>query len=472
MGSMTPDKHPKSSQAGSPTTSYASDEPATLLDEEEESRGEVPGVSSQAEAVPSSPVEACNSPQGVKEAARPAVHKAAAKAITDVPPAIDCASQPVTPATTESAPPELTDTAAAEATAGVPPAVADACQDSKEQEAGHAAEGHAAGALQGKGGEARSSATISEAEPRASAEGKAAPNSSSALSEANVEPSIHAAEGFTDNRAAADSPEADVRPKAVPTTPVAKITAKATPNGPAAEFSAAETIAAKHAAGSAFTMPKRSAGSSSAQAKPERQVPKSKVGAQTASSAAAAATSPPIAPAQSDIKSAPGPTAAAGFANVAAAASEVSNPAAADAAPGSLVFSSKADGNVVALRHAGNRLDPVHAPGSAVSRTDHTDATATKSAAALLALDPAAAKPAVSKPTATEASSSAASGWHAAAAAPHPAQTGTEPKPVNGSSAGSSEGEYEVVAGAEYLEQLKDPQKRRLSGGATCVVNL
>ena len=155
---------------------------------------------------------------------------------------------------------------------------------------------------------------------------------------------------------------------------------------------------------------------------------------------------------------------------------------------------------MVALRHAGIRLDPMHAPGSAVSRTYQADATATKSAAALLAgdpaaaklaaallavdpaaakpaaalpaVEPAAAKPAVSKPTAPEASSSAASGGHAAAAAPRPAQSGTEPKPFSGSSVGRSEGEYEVVVGAEYLEQLKDPNKRRLSGGATCVVNL
>ena len=366
MGSMTPDKHPKSSQAGSPTTSTASDEPATLRDEEEHPRG---------------------------------------------------------------------------------------------------------GALQGKGSESRSSTTIDETEPRASSEGKAAPNSSSALSEANAEPSIHAAEGFTDNRAASDSPEDDARARAVPTAPMTMIKAKATPNCPAEELSAAES-------------------------KPERQAAKSK--------AAAAVTSPPTAHAQSDVKSAPAPAPAAGSANVAAAASAISNPAAADAAaPGLSVLSSKADGNVVVLRHA-------------VTKTDHADATATKAAAALLAVDPAAAKsaaallavkpaaakpaaalpaadpaaakpaaallavdpaaakPAISKPTATEASSSAAtaSGGHATAAAPRPAQSGTEPKPVNGSSVGSSEGEYEMVAGAEYLEQLKDPKKRRLSSGATAVVSM
>ena len=283
MGSMTPDKLPKSIQADSPTISTTSDEPATLLDEEE-ARGEVPGVSSQAEAVSSSPVEAHNSPQGVKEAARPAVpaasiqaeavtsspqslkdgvspvshmeelsparaptagsantpagamatitdkaaaeamagvpsaiesasqhvslaatavsiitagaelpipeaiaagtDKAAAKATTDVPPAINSASQPVTPATTEPTPPELTDTAPAQTTAGVPPAVADASLEFEEEEAGRAAEVHAAGALQGKGSETRPSATITEAAPNASAEGKAAPKSPSAHSEA------------------------------------------------------------------------------------------------------------------------------------------------------------------------------------------------------------------------------------------------------------------------------------------------
>ncbi|KAA6427173.1 MAG: hypothetical protein FRX49_02930 [Trebouxia sp. A1-2] len=288
------------------------------------------GISIQAGPVPSSPVEAHNSPQGVKEAARPAVpatrsqaeaatsspvkapsspqslqerdspvspmkemsfagaadtlagaratmvtpvttesthpeltDKAAAEATAGVPPANVCASQPVTPATTESTHPELTDRAAAQAATGVPPAVADASLDSKEEEAGHAAEAHAAGAAQGKGSATQPSATMSEAEPKASAEDMAAPNSSSALSEANVEPSTHAAKGFTDNRTAADSPEADIRAKAVP-------------NGPAEEFSVGDTIAAKHAAGSAFTTPKTSASSSPAQTKPERQAAKSK----------------------------------------------------------------------------------------------------------------------------------------------------------------------------------------------------
>ncbi|DBB18906.1 TPA: hypothetical protein ACH3X3_000488 [Trebouxia sp. C0006] len=250
---------------------------------------------------------------------------------TDVPPAIDCASQRVTPVTPDSTPPELTDTAPAQATLSVPTAVADASLDFKEEEAGHAAKVHAAGAVQGKGSEARPSATITETEPRATAEGKAAPNSPSAPSEANAEPSTHAAEGFTDNRAAADSP--DVRAKAKPSAPMTKIKAKATPNGPAAEFSATETIAAKHAVGSASTVPKKSAASSSAQAKSERQAAKikaaaqgksgrqaakskaaaqakserkaakSKAAAQTASSAAAAAASPPIALGDSDIKS-------------------------------------------------------------------------------------------------------------------------------------------------------------------------
>ncbi len=649
MGSMTPDKQPKSSQAGSPTTSTASDEPATLLDEEEESRGEVPRVSSQLEAVPSSPVESCNNPQGVKEAARSAVpaasihteavtsspmkdpssphsfiegdspispmspagaptarsantpaggmatitdkaaaeaitgvpsaiepasqlislaatavsiitagaelpipeavaagtDKAADKATTDVPPAIDSAIQPVTPATPESTPPQLIDAAPAPS---VPLVVADASLDFKEEEVGHAA-----GAVQGKGSETRPSATITEAKSRATAEGKAAPDSPSALSEAEAQPSTYA-EGFTDIGAAADSHKADVRAKAVPVAPMTK--ARAAPNSPAEESSAADTIAAKHAVGSASTMPKNLASSSSAQAKSERQAAKSNAAAQakserkaaksnaaaqakserkaakskaaaqakserkaaksnaaaqTASSAAVAAASPPLGPAESDSESAPVATATAGYANVAA----VSKPAPADAAAaGSSVFSSKADGNVVALRHTGNRLDPVHAPGSAVSRTDHADATAIKSAAALLAddpaaakpaaalpaadsaaansaidlpgadpvaakpaaalpaADPAAAKPAVSKATATEATSSVASGGHAAAAAFRPVQPGSEAEAVSGSSVGSSEGEYEVVAGADYLEQLKDPKKRRLSSGFTAVVNM
>ena len=505
MGSMTPDKLPKSIQAGSPTTSTASDQPATLLDEEEP-RGEVPGVSSQAEAVPSSPVKeaarpavpaasiqdeavtsspvkALSSPQSLKDGVSPVSHmeelsparaptagsantpagvmttitdeaaaeaiagvpsaiepasqhvslaatavsiitagaelpipeavaagkdKAAAKATTDVPPAINSASQPVTPATTERTPPELTDTAPAQATAGAPPAVADASLDFEEEEAGHAAEVHAAGALQSKGNETRPSATITEAAPNASAEGEAAPNSPSAHSEASAEPSTRAAKGFTDNRAAADSPGADIRANAMPATPLAKIKAKATVNGPAAEFSATETIAAKHAVGSS-TMLKNLASSSSAQAKSQRQMAKSKAAAQAPSSAAAAAASPAIAPAKSDIKSVPAPTAAAGSANIAAAASAVSNPAATDAASlGSSVSSSKADGNVVALRHAGNRLDPVHAPGSAGSNTNDADATATKSAAALLAVDPA-VDPAAAKPVpALEAADSAA----------------------------------------------------------------
>ena len=432
------------------------------------------------------------------------------------------AIQPVTPATPESTPPQLIDAAPAPS---VPLVVADASLDFKEEEVGHAA-----GAVQGKGSETRPSATITEAKPRATAEGKAAPDSPSALSEAEAQPSTYA-EGFTDIGAAADSHKADVRAKAVPVAPMTK--ARAAPNSPAEESSAADTIAAKHAVGSASTMPKNLASSSSAQAKSERQAAKSKAAAQAKSerkaaksnaaaqakserkaaksNAAVAAASPPLGPAQSDSESAPVATATAGSANVAA----VSKPAPADAAaPGSSVFSSKADGNVVALRHTGNRLDPVHAPGSAVSRTDHADATAIKSAAALLAddpaaakpaaalpaadsaatnsaidlpgadpvaakpaaalpaADPAAAKPAVSKATATEATSSVASGGHAAAAAFRPVQPGSEAEAVSGSSVGSSEGEYEVVAGADYLEQLKDPKKRRLSSGFTAVVNM
>ncbi|KAL0023646.1 hypothetical protein WJX77_010336 [Trebouxia sp. C0004] len=198
-------------------------------------------------------------------------------------------------------------------------------------------------------------------------------------SEANAQPSTHAPQGLFDNRAAADSPAANIGAKAVPTTPVAKIKARATPHGPAAEFPAAETIAAKHAAGSTSTMPKSSDGSSSAQAKPERQVAKSRAAAQTASSAAAATASPPIA--QSDIQSAPAPTAAAGSANIDAAASAVNNPSAVNAAaPGSSLYSFKADGSVAELKLAGNKPDPVHAPISAIDRPDHADATVPKPA--------------------------------------------------------------------------------------------
>ena len=575
MASMTTVKlaeQPKSSLAGSPTTSTAFNEPANRLHKEEEPRGEVPGVSSQAMVVSSSPVEACNSPQGVKEAARPAVPATsiqaeavtsspvedpsspqslkeghspatfhvssmkgtspagaptagaadtpagarssitagtklpipeavaegtdkAAEATIGLPPATTAASQHVP--STNLTMPAPTDSEAAKATTGVPPVVTSASMDFEAGEAGHVVKDLAAWSLQGRGSKTKPSAISSGAEPRTSAEGKAAPDSPSALGEADAEPITHAAEGFTDCRAAADSPEADVRAKAVPSILVAKTKGRATPNGPATESYEADTIAAKHAADSASTMPKNLAGSSSAQAKSKRQAAKSKAAAQTAAAAAASL----IPPAQSDNKSSSAPTAAAGSANVDAAGSAVSNPAAADAAAhGSSGYSSKVDDSVAALKHAGNRLDTVHAPGSAIARPDHADATAPKSAvdlpavdtaAAKLALDlpavdpaaarpavdppaidPAAARPAVSNPTATDASSSTASGGHAAAAAPRPAQTGTEPKPVNGSSAGSSEGEYEVVAGAEHLEQLKDPQKRRLSGGATSVVNL
>ncbi|DBA75938.1 TPA: hypothetical protein ACH3X2_008996 [Trebouxia sp. C0005] len=522
------------------------------------------GISIQAGPVPSSPVEAHNSPQGVKEAARPAVpatrsqaeaatsspvkapsspqslqerdspvspmkemsfagaadtlagaratmvtpvttesthpeltDKAAAEATAGVPPANVCASQPVTPATTESTHPELTDRAAAQAATGVPPAVADASLDSKEEEAGHAAEAHAAGAAQGKGSATQPSATMSEAEPKASAEDMAAPNSSSALSEANVEPSTHAAKGFTDNRTAADSPEADIRAKAVP-------------NGPAEEFSVGDTIAAKHAAGSAFTTPKTSASSSPAQTKPERQAAKSKVAAQTASSAAAAAASPPIARAQSDINSAPASTAAAaatkGSANVDAAGAAVSNPAAARVAgPASSLSivpavdqaAAKPAAALPAVGPAAARpaaalpvTNPAAAdaavPGSSLCTVPTVDQAAAKPATLpavgpaaarpavdMPAVDPAAAKPAVSNATATDAADAApASGGYAAAAAPRSAQIGRELKTVNESSEGLSEGEYEVVPGADYLEQLKDPHKRRLSDGATAVVNL
>ncbi|DBA75942.1 TPA: hypothetical protein ACH3X2_009001 [Trebouxia sp. C0005] len=189
------------------------------------------------------------------------------------------------------------------------------------------------------------------------------------------------------------------------------------------------------------------------------------------SSAAAAAASPPIAPAQSDINSASAPTVAAaaakGFANVDAAGAAVSISSAADAdaaAPGSSLCIAPAVDHAAA-----NPAAALPAVGPAAARP-----AAAEPAVDMLAVDPAAAKPAVSNPTATDAASDAApaSGGCAAAAAPRSAQIGTEPKPVNGSSKGISAGDYEVVPVADYLEQLKDPHKRRLSDGATSVVNL
>ncbi|KAL0045963.1 hypothetical protein WJX82_009876 [Trebouxia sp. C0006] len=79
-----------------------------------------PAASFQAEAVTSSPVKAPSSPQSLMEGDSPVTpmeEPSPTRApTTDVPPAIDCASQRVTPVTPDSTPPELTDTAPAQAT--------------------------------------------------------------------------------------------------------------------------------------------------------------------------------------------------------------------------------------------------------------------------------------------------------------------------------------------------------------------
>ena len=178
--------------AGPDAPDTASYEPANQL--------HVPDVSSQAGAVSSSPVEAHNSPQGVKEAARPAVPATStqAEAVTsspvkhpsspqsfkegDSPVSLMKGTSPAgaptagTADTTAEARATITDKAAAEAILGVP-ALADASLDSNQEEAGHAAEAHAAGALQGRDN-AITAAANSEAGPKASTEGKVAPNSS------------------------------------------------------------------------------------------------------------------------------------------------------------------------------------------------------------------------------------------------------------------------------------------------------
>ena len=151
--------------------------------------------------------------------------------------------------------------------------------------------------------------------------------------------------------------------------------------------------------------------------------------------------------------------------DAAGAAVSISSAADADAAaPGSSLCIAPAVDHAAA-----NPAAALPAVGPAAARP-----AAAEPAVDMLAVDPAAAKPAVSNPTATDAASDAApaSGGCAAAAAPRSAQIGTEPKPVNGSSKGISAGDYEVVPVADYLEQLKDPHKRRLSDGATSVVNL
>lgn len=176
-----------------------------------------------------------------------------------------------------------TDKAAHQAIIGVPHA---ASVDREEEEAGGAYEALTAGAPSGKGSEATASATISEPEPRTGIEGKAAPDSPSDLSVVDAERATHAAEGFSDDRAAADSPGADVWA----TTPVAKFTVRATLRDPAAE-SEGDTIAAKHAAEPAFTMLEDLLGSSSPQAYSKGQAAENKAAAQPASTAAAVATS-------------------------------------------------------------------------------------------------------------------------------------------------------------------------------------
>ncbi|DBB03747.1 TPA: hypothetical protein ACH3X3_011054 [Trebouxia sp. C0006] len=162
----------------------------------------------------------------------------------------------------------------------------DASLDLKEEEAGGASEALAAGTPSGKGSEATASANISNAKPRIGTEGKAAPNSPSDLSVLVAQHSTHAAEGFSDERAAADSPGADVWA----TTPLTKVKIRTTSRDPAAE-SEADSIAAKHAAEPALTMPEDLSGSSSPQAYSEGQAAENKAAAQPAASVAAAATS-------------------------------------------------------------------------------------------------------------------------------------------------------------------------------------
>ena len=67
-------------------------------------------------------------------------------------------------------------------------------------------------------------------------------------------------------------------------------------------------------------------------------------------------------------------------------------------------------------------------------------------------------------------STSAAAASLAAANGTQAAQTGAEPKPASASEGGNGEGQWEVVPGAEHLEQLKDAKARWLSRGATSTV--
>ena len=184
-----------------------------------------------------------------------------------VPPAMGFAIQHAPPAPMDSTAPEPARTPAAQAITGVPPAMTDASLDLEEEESSSASEALAAGASSGKGSEAIASATISEPEPRTGTEGKAAPDSPSDLSVVDAEHSTHAAEGFSDDRAAPDSPGGGVWA----TTPVAQFKVRTTPRDPAAE-SEGDTIAAKHAARPAFTMPEDLPGSSSPRTQRGRQL--------------------------------------------------------------------------------------------------------------------------------------------------------------------------------------------------------
>ena len=277
-----------------------------------------------------------------------------------------------------------TDKAAHQAIIGVPPA---ASVDREEEEAGGAYEALTAGAPSGKGSEATASATISEPEPRTGIEGKAAPDSPSDLSVVDAERATHAAEGFSDDRAAADSPGADVWA----TTPVAKFTVRATLRDPAAE-SEGDTIAAKHAAEPAFTMLEDLLGSSSPQAYSKGQAAENKAAAQPASTAAAVATSSPAA--QKVLKPLPTPTPTAA---APAGSADADMPTS-----GSAVSISIGSANMAALKSAGNKSDMVHPSGSKVHTPDSASATA-KSEPGVSASEQAAAKAAAPTATGTDA---------------------------------------------------------------------
>ena len=419
-----------------------------------------------------------------------------------VPPAMGFAIQHAPPAPMDSTAPEPARTPAAQAITGVPPAMTDASLDLEEEESSSASEALAAGASSGKGSEAIASATISEPEPRTGTEGKAAPDSPSDLSVVDAEHSTHAAEGFSDDRAAADSPGADVWA----TTPVAKFKVRTTPRDPAAE-SEGDTIAAKHAAEPAFTMPEDLPGSSSPQAYSKGQAAENKAAAQAASSAAA--TARPVA--QKVFKSlcTPTPTAAA-----TAGSADADMPTS-----GSAVSISIGSANMAALKSAGDKSDMLHPSGSEVHTPDSASATA-KSETGFPASDQAAAKPAVptatgtdatavynspvqtavqaSLPTTTKSVSSAlpvdasegisagaqpavceaassavpasadhAAADHAAADAQGPAQSSATSKSGSGSKGVTK---WVVHPGDHRLEWPENPVERKLSSGGTAVV--